>query len=150
MRTVHVCRKARFCAAHRYHNPAWSEERNREIFGPCNNRFGHGHNYEVEVTVSGEVDAATGMVVNLKEIDGVLRTEVVERLDHRHLNEELPEWKDRVPTTENLAIAIWERIEPKLRRRNARLHRVRLYESPDLYAEYHGETGGKGAAPQSP
>jgi 6-pyruvoyltetrahydropterin/6-carboxytetrahydropterin synthase len=138
-RTVYITRKARFSAAHRYHVAAWSAERNREVFGACNNPFGHGHNYEVEVTVSGEVESETGMVLNLREIDGIVEEEVVSRLDHRHLNEELPEWKARVPTTENLAIDIWERLEPRLRRKNARLHRVRVYESPDLYAEYLGE-----------
>lgn len=138
-RQLYLTRKTRFSAAHRYHNPAWSEAKNREVFGPCNNPFGHGHNYEVEVTVEGEVDPETGMVLNLSEIDAVLEEEVVSRMDHRHLNEELPEWKERVPTTENIAIAIWERIEPRLARRNARLHSVRVHESPDLYAEYLGE-----------
>jgi 6-pyruvoyltetrahydropterin/6-carboxytetrahydropterin synthase len=138
MRTVHISRKARFCAAHRYHNPAWSEQKNREVFGPCNNPHGHGHNYELEVTVCGEVDAETGMVLNLREIDDIVQAEVITRLDHRHLNEEIPEWRESVPTTENLTIAIWERLEPKLARASARLHRVRLYESPDLYSEYYG------------
>jgi 6-pyruvoyltetrahydropterin/6-carboxytetrahydropterin synthase len=142
--TVYISRAARFSASHRYHNPAWSAERNREVFGACNNPFGHGHNYEVQVTVAGTVDPQTGMVLNLCEIDEVLRKQVVSRMDHRHLNEELPEWRDKVPTTENIAIAIWERIERDLRRRGARLARVRLYESPDLYAEYCGQVrGGK-------
>ncbi len=136
---VHVTRKARFSAAHRYHNPAWSAEKNREVFGPCNNPFGHGHNYEVEVTVVGSVDPATGMVINLREIDKILQEEVISRMDHRHLNEELPEWRHRVPTTENLAIAIWERIAPRLLGGYSRLFRVRICESPDLYAEYFGE-----------
>jgi len=136
---VYISRKARFCAAHRYHNPAWSAERNREVFGACNHPYGHGHNYEVEVTVAGQVHPDTGMVLNLREIDDVLKAEVISRMDHRHLNEELPEWKDRIPTTENLAIAIWERIAPRIRERGAQLHCVRIFESPDLYAEYMGE-----------
>lgn len=136
---VHVTRKARFSAAHRYHNKSWSDERNREVFGPCNNPFGHGHNYEVEVTVAGAVDTSTGMVINLREIDRVLKEEVVSRMDHRHLNEELPEWRDVVPTTENIAIAIWERIAPRLEREKCRLLRVRVHESSELYAEYLGE-----------
>lgn len=138
-RSVYVSRKAKFSAAHRYFNPEWSEARNREIFGPCANPFGHGHNYEVEVTVEGDVDPQTGMVLNLREIDQVLQEEVVSRLDHRHLNEELPEWRHRIPTTENLAVEIWERIKPRLDRPSARLFRVRVWESPDLYAEYLGE-----------
>jgi len=136
---VYITRKARFSAAHRYHVAAWSPERNREVFGPCNNPFGHGHNYEIEVTVAGQVDPETGMVLNLREIDAVLQREVIERLDHRHLSAELPEWHHQVPTTENLAVAIWERIAPHLERRCACLHRVRVYESADLYAEYLGE-----------
>jgi len=137
--TVYITRKAHFSAAHRYHVEAWTEERNREVFGPCNNPFGHGHNYEVEVTVAGQVDAETGMVLNLREIDSILQEEVIGRLDHRHLNEEVPEWRHRVPTTENLAVAIWGRVAPQLARRGARLHRVRVRESPELYADYLGE-----------
>jgi 6-pyruvoyltetrahydropterin/6-carboxytetrahydropterin synthase len=147
MRTVYISRKVRFCASHRYHNPAWSDAKNREVFGPCNNAHGHGHNYELVVTVSGEVDPETGMILNLREIDDILQAEVVARLDHRHLNEDLPEWSSRIPTTENLAIDIWQRIAPIFRERNAALFRVRIYESPDLYAEYHGETP-EGRAPR--
>jgi 6-pyruvoyltetrahydropterin/6-carboxytetrahydropterin synthase len=139
--TVYVTRKGRFSAAHRYHVESWSPERNREVFGPCNNPFGHGHNYEVEVTVAGPVDPETGMVLNLREIDAILQREVIERFDHRHLNEELPEWRRQVPTTENLATAIWARLASHLTRRGVRLHRVRVHESPDLYAEYLGEDG---------
>src|SRR4029453_1105500 len=105
----------------------------------CNNPHGHGHNYEVEVTVEGEVAPETGMVMNLRDIDQVLEEEVVSRWDHRHLNEDLPEWKSVIPTSENLAVAVWERIAPRLARPNARLASVRVYESPDLYAEYRGE-----------
>ncbi len=138
-RPVHITRRVSFCAAHRYHNPEWSAERNQEVFGACNRPHGHGHNYELEVTVVGEVTAETGMVLNLTEVDAVLQQEVVDRLDHRHLNEELPEWKKNNPTTENLAVSIWERIAPRLQREHARLHRVRLYESPTLFAEFYGE-----------
>ena len=139
-RSVFITRKVRFCAAHRYHNPDWSDERNKEVFGPCNRPFGHGHNYELEVTIAGDVDSATGMVMNLRDIDSVLREEVVSRMDHRHLNEELPEWKDQVPTTENISLELWRRLSPIFAERGARLFRVRLYESPDLYAEYFGES----------
>jgi 6-pyruvoyltetrahydropterin/6-carboxytetrahydropterin synthase len=136
---VRISRKGRFSAAHRYHNRAWTPDKNREVFGACNNPFGHGHNYEVEVTVEGEVDPDTGMVMNLREIDAILNAEVISRLDHRHLNEELPEWRDKVPTTENLAASIWERLEPRLARPNARLQRIRVYESPDIYADCFGD-----------
>ena len=141
MRNVHISRKARFSAAHRYHNPRWSPEKNLAVFGACNSLHGHGHNYELEVTICGDVDPETGMILNLREIDEVIQAEVVSRMDHRHLNEDLPEWKDRVPTTENLAVAIWERLEPRLRGRQCQLHRVRVHESPDLWADYFGEGG---------
>ncbi len=138
-RPVYISRRVGFCAAHRYHNESWSREENLRVFGPCNNEHGHGHNYELEVTVVGEVDPATGMVLNLREVDEILTRHVVARLDHRHLNRDLPEWSDRVPTTENLARDIWERIRPELSRPNASLYRVRLYESPTLFAEYYGD-----------
>jgi 6-pyruvoyltetrahydropterin/6-carboxytetrahydropterin synthase len=142
---LYITRKARFSAAHRYSNPSWSEEKNRQVFGPASNPFGHGHNYEVEVTVAGEVDPETGMVLNLREIDEILQEEVISRMDYRHLNEEVPEFKSRVPTTENLAISVWERMEPRLGKRGSRLYRVRVYESPDLYAEYFGEAAARRA-----
>jgi len=149
-RLLHITRKGRFSASHRYYNPAWSEGKNREVFGPSSSPFGHGHNYEVEVTVAGEVDPETGMVLNLREIDEILQEEVISRLDFRHLNEELPEFKNRQPTTENIAISIWERLVPRLRKRGSRLYRVRVYESPDLYAEYLGEVDPKGTEKGSP
>lgn len=142
-RELYISRKARFSASHRYYNPTWSEEKNREVFGPCSNPFGHGHNYEVEVTVAGSVDPETGMVINLREIDEVLQDEVISRMDHRHLNEEVQEFKDRIPTTENLSIVVWERMAPRLAKKNARLYRVRIYESPDVYAEYFGDADEK-------
>ena len=138
---LYITRKARFSAAHRYENPAWSPEENHRVFGACYSRFGHGHNYELEVTVCGEVDPATGMVVNLREIDGILQEEIVARMDHRHLNEELPEWKNRNPTTENLAVEIFERLAPRFASARAKLHSVLLREDPELYAEYFGPEG---------
>ena len=137
-RPVFVTRRVSFSAAHRYHNPTWNEEKNRQVFGPCNHRYGHGHNYELEATVVGDVDPETGMVMNLRDLDAVLKEVVVARLDHRHLNEELPEWKENIPTTENLAVDLWRRLAPRLERPNAQLFRVRLYESATLFAEYYG------------
>jgi 6-pyruvoyltetrahydropterin/6-carboxytetrahydropterin synthase len=136
---VYLTRKARFCAAHRYHNPAWSDARNQEAFGPCNNRYGHGHNYELEVTVAGQPDAETGMLIELTQLDHVIDEHVVQRLDHRHLNEELPEWRTRIPTAENLVRDLWNRLEPALERPHCHLHRLRLKECDDLFADYYGE-----------
>ncbi len=134
---VYLTRKCEFSASHVYHNPEMSAEENRRIFGKCNNPNGHGHNYTLEVTVKGEVDPQTGFVMDLAELKEILAREVMDAMDHRHLNKEVPEFATRIPTTENIATAIWKRMEPKLK--HARLHRVRLYEADDLFADYYGE-----------
>ena len=135
---VLLTRRAEFSAAHFYWVEAWSAERNEAVFGKCSNRNGHGHNYVLEVTVAGEPDVVTGFVVDLKEMKDVLEREVVSVYDHRHLNLEIPEFARRQPTAENLAVSIWARLEGKIPR--ARLHRVRVYEREDLFADYFGET----------
>src|SRR5580698_4685229 len=109
-----LTRKAEFSAAHFYFNPAWSEEENERVFGRCANRQGHGHNYTLEVTVAGDVDPTSGFVVDLKELKDILEREVVSVYDHRHLNLEVPEFKTTIPTTENIAIAIWHRLHGKI------------------------------------
>ena len=132
-----LTRKAEFSASHYYWVPEWTEEENRRAFGKCANRNGHGHNYTLEVTVAGEIDATTGFVVDLKDLKGVIEQEVMSAYDHRHLNLEVPEFASTMPTTENIAIAIWNRLEKKIA--GAKLHRVRVYEMPDLFADYYGE-----------
>ena len=132
-----LTRKAEFSASHYYWNEAFSPEENERVFGKCANRNGHGHNYTLEVTVEGEVDPVTGFVVDLKQLKDVMDREVVQIYDHRHLNLEVPEFRQTIPTTENIAIAIWRRLEPKLD--GAKLHRVRVYEMADLFADYYGE-----------
>jgi 6-pyruvoyltetrahydropterin/6-carboxytetrahydropterin synthase len=132
-----LTRKAEFSASHYYWNDAWSEDENRRAFGKCANRNGHGHNYTLEVTVSGEIDPVSGFVVDLKDLKTVLEREVVSVYDHRHLNLEVPEFKTANPTTENIAAAIWKRLDGKIP--GAKLHRVRVYELPDLFADYYGE-----------
>jgi len=134
---IYLTRKCEFSASHFYHNPQWSEAENLRVFGKCANLNGHGHNYTLEVTVQGEVDPVTGFVVDLKELKDILNREVVEAMDHRHLNKEVPEFATKIPTSENIAIAIWQRLEKKLN--VAKLHRVRLYELPDLFVDYYGE-----------
>jgi 6-pyruvoyltetrahydropterin/6-carboxytetrahydropterin synthase len=132
-----LTRKAEFSAAHFYWNPSLSHEENHRLFGKCANRNGHGHNYTLEVTVAGEIDPVSGFVVDLKELKDILEREVVSVYDHRHLNLEIPDFVATIPTTENIAIAIWHRLEGKIP--HARLHRVRVYEMPDLFADYYGE-----------
>ena len=134
---VYLTRKAEFSASHYYHNPEFTAEENRRVFGKCNNPHGHGHNYTLEVTVKGNVNQRSGFVVDLKELKGVIQQEVLDAMDHRFLNKEIPEFASRIPTTENLAIAIWQRLEPKLKK--AELHRVRVYETPDLFVDFYGE-----------
>lgn len=136
---VYLTRKAEFSAAHHYHNPAFSAEENRRIFGKCNNLDGHGHNYTLELTVKGEVNPKTGFVINLVDLKGILNSEVMDVFDHRHLNKEVPEFAKEIPTTENIAISIWRRVEPKVKALNASVHRVRLYETPDLFVDFYGE-----------
>ena len=129
-----LTRKAEFSSAHFYFNPAWSEEENERVFGKCANRQGHGHNYTLEVTVAGEPDPVSGFVVDLKQLKDILESEVISVYDHRHLNFEVPEFASAVPTTENIAVAIWRRLDGKIP--NAKLHRVRVYEMADLFADY--------------
>lgn len=136
---VSITRKVGFCASHRYHNPAWSDEKNRQVFGASNNPHGHGHNYELEVTVSGPIDLETGMVLNLQVIDRLVQEAIINPFDHRYINKEVPGFENTIPTTENIAIHIWDRLEPLLREKEVRLQRVRLLESSDLFVEYFGE-----------
>ena len=102
---VYLTRKAEFSASHYYHNPDFTPEENRRIFGKCNNPHGHGHNYTLEVTVKGEVDPRSGFVVDLKQLKEIMHREVLDAMDHRFLNKEVPEFFTQIPTTENLAIA---------------------------------------------
>jgi 6-pyruvoyltetrahydropterin/6-carboxytetrahydropterin synthase len=133
-----LTRKAEFSASHACINPAWSEAENRKVYGANANPNGHGHNYVLEVTVEGDPDPVTGMVFDLRELKHILNEEVVEPMDHRFLNREVPPFDRVVPTTENVAIEIWNRMEARIRGGGVRLRKVRLYETPDLYVDYEG------------
>ena len=140
---IELTRRATFSASHFYWNDSWSQERNEEVFGRCARRNGHGHNYTLEVTVSGQPDPVTGFVVDLKWLKDVIENEVLSAYDHRHLNFEVPEFAEKklIPTTENIAISAWKRLESAVKRAGgARLSRVRVYETPDIFAEYRGES----------
>lgn len=137
MPIARVTRRVHFCAGHRLHNPAWDEERNLLTYGACSNASGHGHNYDLEVTVEGEVDPRVGYVMDLRALKDLLGDTVLSEVDHRNLNVDVP-WLDGViPTTENLAIAIWRRLEGHLGA--ARLVAVRLWETERNSVEYRGE-----------
>jgi len=134
-----LTRKVEFSAALVCSNPAWSEAENRRVYGGNANPNGHGHNFMLEVTVEGQPDAVTGMVFDLRELKEILNQEVVEPMDHRFLNREVPPFDRVVPTAENIAREIWTRIETRVRRPNVRLRNVRLYETADLYVDYGGQ-----------
>jgi 6-pyruvoyltetrahydropterin/6-carboxytetrahydropterin synthase len=142
---IYLTRRATFSASHYYWNPSWSGEKNEQVFGRCANRNGHGHNYTLEVTVAGGIDPVTGFVVDLKWLKDAIEREVLAAWDHRHLNLEVPEFAATesaatIPTTENLAIAAWKRLDPAVKAAGgAHLNRVRVYETPEIFAEYRGE-----------
>jgi 6-pyruvoyltetrahydropterin/6-carboxytetrahydropterin synthase len=129
-------RRYRFVASHRLHSPDLGEEENGRIYGKCNNPFGHGHNYIVEVLVSGEIDPATGMIANLRDLDSFVEREVLDPFDHKSLNEDVAAFRATVPTTENLCIEIFRRLKPFP---NAKLERVRVQETSNNSFEYAGD-----------
>ena len=137
MPTVTVTRRLRFNAAHRVHNPELSDEENARLFGKCNNPNWHGHNYELEVSVSGPVDERTGYVVDLGRLRDVVEREVIDQVDHRNMNVDVPFMRGINPTTENIVVAIWRALEPVVA--PARLARLRLKETENNWVEYDGK-----------
>lgn len=138
MPRVRITRRLHFCAAHRLARDDWSEEKNRRVFGDCANPNWHGHNYDLEVTVSGPVDPETGYVMDLGALKDLVNRRVVDELDHSNLNLDVPWLEGVIPSTENLAVAIWERIAAHIPA-PAALDRVVLWETPRQWAEYRGE-----------
>ncbi len=134
---IHLTRKVEFSASHILRNPSFSDEENRKIYGECANPHGHGHNYVLEVTLKGEIDEKKGFFMNVVELREILDEEITGRLDHRNISVEIPYFRENVATSENIAVWIWERLEKRLGR--DLLFRVRLFESPSNYVEYHGE-----------
>jgi len=135
MPTVTVTRRVHFNAAHRLHNPALSDAENRAVFGPCNNPNYHGHNYELEISVEGQVDPGTGYVVDLGVVKRIAEEIVLAALDHKNLNLDVPEFRDLNPTAENIAVVIWRKLEGKV---PGRLARIVLWETPRNWVEYRG------------
>ena len=133
---VELGRRYHFAASHRLHNPGLSDEENSRLYGKCNNPFGHGHNYTLEILVSGKIDAATGMIANLMDLDGFVAREILEPFDHKSLNEDVAAFRGIVPTTENLCIEIFRRLKPFPK---AKLERVRVQETSNNSFEYAGE-----------
>jgi len=133
---IELGRRYRFAASHRLHSSQMSDAENSRVYGKCNNACGHGHNYVVEVSISGEVDSATGMIANLADLDEFVGREVIEPFDHRSLNEEVERFRAEVPTTENLCIEIYRRLKSFSK---AKLERVRVEETSNNSFEYSGE-----------
>ena len=136
MPNVTVTRRLRFNAAHRVHNPALSDEENRELYGKCNNPNWHGHNYDLEVSVRGPVDDRTGYVIDLARLKRIAEELVVDQVDHRNMNVDVPFMHGINPTTENIVVAIWRLLEPAVQ--PGKLVRLRLWETENNYVEYEG------------
>jgi 6-pyruvoyltetrahydropterin/6-carboxytetrahydropterin synthase len=149
---VYLTRRYRFSAAHRLHNEALDAEENARMYGKCNNPYGHGHNYVLEVTVVGEVDSATGMVCDLAVLNGAVQREVIDRFDETHLNLDVESFRTRVPTAENICLEIFDLLRVPLKGagpgRNTRLERVRLEETSSNFFEYYGERDTRNKAPK--
>jgi len=133
---VELTRKIRFCSAHRLYNPNLSEEENRRVFGACANPHGHGHTYALEISIHGEPDPKTGMIVNIDELDAVIRKEIVDCVDHRHLNYDVPFLEGVNPTMENMVVLFWKILADKIPA--GTLSRIRLWESDNNSVTYTG------------
>jgi 6-pyruvoyltetrahydropterin/6-carboxytetrahydropterin synthase len=136
---VYIQRRETFSASHRLFNSAWTDEQNEAVFGKCSNRHGHGHNFQLIVTVKGTVSSETGFVMNLVDLKDIMMREVIDQVDHRNLNEDVPFLEGVLPSTENLALAFWARLSPAIEARGAALHCVRIVETENNFVEYYGE-----------
>ena len=133
---IYITRRLEFCASHRLFNPKFSDRESEETFGLCNNPNGHGHNYVLEVTVKGDIDPDTGMVLDLKTLKKLIHREIIDKVDHKNFNMDVDFMKDVIPTAENIAIKFWELLESKID--NGTLHELKLYESERNYVVYRG------------
>lgn len=131
---VSVVRKAHFNAAHRLHNPSWNDEKNKEVFGLCNNLYYHGHNYDLEVKLTGDIDQETGYVFDLGKLAAIIKQEIEDRFDHKNLNLECEEFRDMIPSTENFSVVIYNILREKIETRYDL--QIRLWETPRNYVEY--------------
>ena len=138
MPVLYLTRRSTFCASHRLHSPDLTDDENRRVFGKCNHPNGHGHNYELVVTVRGEVDPRTGMVMNLSDLKRVVKDAVVDLVDHTHLNFDVPAFRGVIPTAENMAVVFWGLLDAALPRRGL-LHEVKVRETENNSATYRGE-----------
>lgn len=138
MKTVYITRRETFNAAHKLHREDWSEEKNWEVFGRCSNRNWHGHNFTIYVTVKGLPSEDTGFVINLKDLSEIIKQEVVEPLDHRNLNLDVPFLQGILVSTENIVIQLWERLKEPIKKAGGELVKIKLVETENNYVEYFG------------
>lgn len=135
---IYLTRVEHFNAAHKLYNPQWSSAKNEEVFGKCANENWHGHNYELFVTIKGEINPDTGFLFDAKKLSSLVKDHVLDLLDHKNLNVEVEFLKDKMCTTENLAKGIWQQLDPYLPG-EVQLHCIKLYETPRIYVEYFGD-----------
>ncbi len=135
---IYITRRETFNAAHRLYREEWDDQTNLRVFGKCSNPHWHGHNYVLFVTVKGAVNPETGFLLNLKDLSKILKIKVKEKLDHKNMNLEVEFMKNKIPSTENLAIGIWEQIEAPIKELGATLHCVKVWETENNFAEYYG------------
>lgn len=138
MKTVYIIRKEHFNAAHKLWRNDWSDEKNEEVFGKCSNKNWHGHNYNLYVTVKGVPSEETGFVIDLKTLSSIIKQEVIEHLDHKNLNLDVPFLEGILPSTENVIIKIWERLAPLIQQEGGELAKLRLEETENNFVEYFG------------
>lgn len=138
LRMIYITRRESFNAAHKLARPDWTEDENTAVFGKCANPNWHGHNYQLYVTVKGEVNPETGFLVDLKWLKQVINTHVIDKVDHRNLNLDVDFMKGKLASTENLAIAVWDILKPQINESGAELHCIKIYETDNNYVEYFG------------
>jgi 6-pyruvoyltetrahydropterin/6-carboxytetrahydropterin synthase len=136
---IYLTRIERFNAAHKLYNDNWTEEKNKEVFGKCSNANWHGHNYELHVTLKGKPHPDTGFVYNAKELADIIKTHIIDKVDHCNLNVDVDFMKGKLTSVENLAIAIWDELKPHVEKDGVKLHCIKLHETATIYTEYYGE-----------
>ena len=139
---IYISRDAHFCAAHKLYNEKWSKEKNNEIFGACANENWHGHNFDLTVTIKGNIDPETGFVMNFKDLNRIIKVEILDKVDHKNLNLDVDFMKEKLASCENLIVEIWKILAPKIQdisAEKANLHCLKLKETNKNYAEYYGE-----------
>ncbi|MGC6428296.1 MAG: 6-pyruvoyl trahydropterin synthase family protein [Flavobacteriales bacterium] len=136
---IYITRRERFCAAHMLRNEKWDDKKNLEVFGNCSNKNWHGHNFELLVTVKGNINPDTGFLINLKTLSKILKNKVIDKLDHKNINLDVPFMQGVIASTENLTIAIWNEIEYDIEQNGAKIHCVELKETENNFVKYYGE-----------